>query len=82
MNPHRYSVGDKVVITPDRLEHMRWHNRQAAHPNYPSNSYLELVQHFVDVPGVVTHTYPPGYEVCAKFGDQMFHMKDNWIVPA
>lgn len=77
--PHRWSVGDKVVITPERIAHMEWHSRQAAHPGYPAQSFIDKAKQCVGVVGEVTHTFPPGYEVTAKFGDQSFHMKDNWI---
>ncbi len=77
--PHRWNVGDKVVITPEHIARMEWSNRQAAHPGYPSQSFIDQAKQYVGVVGEVTHTFPPGYEVSAKFNDWSFHMKDNWI---
>lgn len=77
--PHRWNVGDKVVITPEHIERMEWHAHQAAHPGTPRAGFIEQARQCIGVAGEVTHTFPPGYEVTAKFGDQSFHMKDNWI---
>jgi hypothetical protein len=79
--PHRYNVGDKVIITPECLEQMRWHSRQSAHWGVPSDAFLAKVAQVVNVPGEVTHAFPPGYEVTAKFDGRSFHMKDNWLAP-
>ena len=81
--PTRYNVGDKVVITEACLERMRSSNRSCVHPGYPSDSFLKQVAEYVGCPGEVTHTFPPGYEVTARFYREgtnwAFHMKDNWI---
>ena len=79
--PHRYNVGDKIIVTIECMERMRWHARQAAHPGIPSDSFLWSIQEMVGIPGEVVHTHPPGYEITAKFGDRYFHMKDNWVRP-
>lgn len=72
-------VGEKIVITEECLERMRSHSRQAAHPGYPSDSFLAKAKECVGVPGVVTHRFTPGYELTGKFGDQYLHLKDNWV---
>jgi hypothetical protein len=80
MSPVRYQVGDPVVITEKQIEVMTNSNRSCVTPQYPSDDFIEKAKKCVGVVGVVTHTFPPGYEVTAKFGEQHFHMKDNWIV--
>ena len=79
--PHRYNVGDKVVITEACLKRMHNSNRSTVTPNYPDDTFIMQAQGCLDVPGVVTHTFPPGYEVTARFGEQSFHMKGHWIEP-
>lgn len=81
MSPHRYQVGDKVVVTEENLWRMESSNRSCVTPNYPSGSYLRDIRKIVNVIGEVTHVFPPGYEVTAKFGELSFHLKDNWITP-
>lgn len=80
--PYRYEVGDEVVITPECLERMRSSNRSTVHPNYPNSNFIASAEKHVGVVGTITHTFLPGYEVTARFGEQHFHMKDNWIEPA
>lgn len=75
----RYAVGDKVVITAATLQIMRNSNHSCVHPLYPSDDFIAKAGACLGVVGEVTHTFPPGYEVSARFGDQGFHMKDNWI---
>lgn len=83
MTPRRYQVGDKVVVTPKCLERIKWHSRQAAHPGYPSNEYIQSISDHVNEIGVVSHTHLPGYEVTVSYGDgDAYHVKDNWIEPA
>jgi hypothetical protein len=82
MGSTRYSVGDKVVITEDSIRRMKDSNRSCVTPQSPSDSFIAKAEKLVGVDGEVTHTFPPGYEVTAKFGEQSFHMKDNWIVGA
>lgn len=81
-NVTRWEVGDKVVITPKQIQLMANSNHWCKTPGYPTQDYIDKAQACVGVVGEVTHTFPPGYEVTAKFGDQAFHMKDNWIEPA
>lgn len=77
--PHRWNVGDKVVITPEHITRMENSNRSSVTPGYPSQSFIDLAKQCIGVVGEVTHTFPPGYEVSVRFGEQGFHMKDHWI---
>lgn len=77
--PTRYAVGDEVIITPECLKRMRDSNRSSAHPNYPCDRFIALAEKCAGIVGTVTHTFAPSYEVTARFGEQSFHMKDNWI---
>lgn len=77
--PIRYNVGDKVIITEASLALMWNSNRSCVTPNYPCDSFIEKARACVGVVGEVTHTFPPGYEVTARFGEQSFHMKDHWV---
>lgn len=84
MIPVRYQVGDSVIITKENIKTMINSNRSCVTPQYPTSEFIDKAIQLVGVDcvgaiGVVTHTFPPGYEVTAKFGDQNFHMKDNWI---
>ncbi len=80
--PTRYNVGDKVVITEACMERMRSSNRSCVTAGYPSDSYLSDAAACAGVVGEVTHVFPPGYEVSARFGEHRFHMKDYWIEKA
>lgn len=77
--PTRYAVGDKVVITDACLQRMRDSNHWCKTPGYPSDSFIANAAACKGAVGEVTHTFPPGYEVSAKFGGKGFHMKGNWI---
>lgn len=77
--PVRYSVGDKVIITEDTLKIMKNSNRSCVTPNYPTMGYISMAESCLDVIGEVIQAFEPGYEVTVKFGDNFFHMKDNWI---
>lgn len=84
--PIKYNVGDKVIITADNLKIMQDSNRSTLHPLFPSDSFIEKARKcvapdgHVGLIGEVTHTFPPGYEVTARFKDDLaFHMKDHWI---
>lgn len=77
--PVRYEVGDIIRITEANLATMRNSNRSCVTAGYPSDSFIEKASRVERVDGVVTHTFPPGYEVTAEVGGQSFHMKDNWI---
>lgn len=77
--PIRYVIGDVVQITEECLKRMRASNRFCKTAGYPTQSFIDKAELCAGVRGEVTHTFPPGYEVTAKFGDQSFHMKDNWI---
>lgn len=79
MMPHRWNVGDRVVITETCIKRMSDSNHSCVTPQYPSDSFIEKARACVGIAGEVTHTFPPGYEVTARFGEQSFHMKDNWI---
>jgi hypothetical protein len=79
MMPHRWNVGDKVVITPACIERMKSSNRSCVTPGYPSDIFINEARSITSVVGVVTHVFPPGYEVTARFSNRSFHMKDNWI---
>jgi hypothetical protein len=81
MKPTRYSVDDEVVITEECVRRMKDSNRSCVTPQSPSDSFIAKAELLVGAEGTVTHTFPPGYEVTAKFGEQSFHMKDNWIAP-
>ena len=76
-NPIRYSVGDQVTITPESLEIMKRGNRSIK--ALPCDSFVELASKYVGATGFVSHTFGPSYEVTVSFGNQNFHMKDNWI---
>ena len=73
----QYSVGDKVVITERTLRIMENSNRSIK--GHPYDSFIQRVRKLVGVVGVVSYTFPPGYEITARFGDQSFHMKDNYV---
>jgi hypothetical protein len=77
--PTRHAVGDRVLITAECLRRMRNSNRSCVHPNYPSDSFIGKALDCVGIVGEVTHVFPPGYEITARFGEQSFHMKDNWV---
>lgn len=79
MTVTRHSVGDKVVITDKCIATMINSMKSCVHPNMPPQSFIDKAIVCKGIVGEVTHTFPPGYEVTAKFGDQAFHMKDNWI---
>lgn len=80
--PRRYAVGEKVAITEATLATMHNSNRSCVTPNYPSDDFIAKARACLGVVGEVTHVFAPGYEVTARFGEQSFHMKDNWIKPA
>ena len=79
--PHRYAVGDPVVITETNLQTMHDSAHSSTTPGYPKDSTRILAEVLRGQIGRVTHVFPPGYEVAVRFGDQMLHMKDNWITP-
>lgn len=83
MTPYRYEVGDTAKITEATLQIMRNSNRSAVTTQYPSDRYIKLAEQYVGKVGVITHTFPPGYEVTFMVMNgeesQSFHMKDNWI---
>lgn len=79
MMPVRYSVGDKVVITNENIKIMNDSNHSCVTPLYPSDSFISAASECVGIEGVVTHVFPPGYEVTASFNGKALHMKDNWI---
>lgn len=82
MMPVRHNVGDKVVITEACIERMWNSNRSCVTPGYPTRDFIEKAERLIGEVGEVTHTFPPGYEVTARFGEfcfLSFHMKDNWI---
>jgi glycosylphosphatidylinositol transamidase (GPIT) subunit GPI8 len=79
-SPTRYKVGDIVRITEEQIVIMRNSNMSCVTTNYPSDNFIEKVSAFSGVDGEVTHIHLPGYEVTVKFGEQSFHMEDNWIV--
>ena len=84
--PTRHNVGDKIIITPKNLEIMRDSNRSCVHPNCPSDDFIEKASRCASRDGVgligeVTHTFPPGYEITARFGERSFHVKDHWVTP-
>lgn len=79
MTVTRYEVGDKVVVTPECIERMRSSNRSCVMPGYPTQTFINMAGDIAGQIGEVTHTFKPGYEVTARFGDFAFHMKDNWI---
>lgn len=78
----RYVIGDVVRITEECLKRMRASNRFCKTAGYPTQSFIDKAELCIEVVGEVTHTFLPGYEVVAKFGDQSFQMKDNWIEKA
>lgn len=81
--PTRYQVGDRVVITDSCIRRMQDSNRSTVSPKYPTDSFIANAMDCKGITGVVTHTFPPGYEVSVQFpcgeGARGFHMKDNWI---
>lgn len=93
MEPYRYQVGEQVKITAENLKTMHNSNRSCVTPNYPDDRFLKqckLISEAPFVEGKVTHTFPPGYEVTARFKgftrlgvkfNLSLHMKDNWITP-
>jgi len=83
MMPHRWNVGDKVLITEVCIKRMSDSDHSCVTPQYPDDSFIEKARGYKGVIGEVTHTFPPGYEVSIQFpigeGAQGFHMKDDWI---
>lgn len=75
----RHNVGDKVIITDACIATMISSNHFVGTAGYPTQSFIDKAIACKGIVGEVTHTFPPGYEVTAKFGEQSFHMKDNWI---
>lgn len=84
--PTRHEVGDKVLITEANFKIMMNSNRSSVTAGYPSDDYLAKVQKLIGrdctgAVGVVTHTFPPRFDVSVSFGEQGFHMQDHWITP-
>lgn len=80
--PTRYSVGDKVWITAKSFLIMKSANANRCRGMpWLSDEFLAKCKPLVGITGTVTHTFPPGYEVTVKIGDQSFHMKDHYIEP-
>ncbi len=77
--PTRYAIGDRVVIDDSALANIVTGNRSIK--VHPCTSFVALARavHDQGLEGVITHAFPPGYEVTARFGEQHFHMKDHWI---
>ncbi len=75
----RHNVGDKVSITLENMQVII--NSSCSIKVYPSDNYIKKCREIYEAKteGVITHTFPPGYEVTAKFGEQSFHMKDNFV---
>lgn len=78
MSQHNFNVGDKVYISQENLKIMKRSNRSLW---IPSDSFIQKIENFVgDKIGVVTHRFPPGYEMTVAFsGGNLFHMKNIWV---
>lgn len=78
-----WKVGDKVRITKESWLTIRNGNR-SIHA-YPSDDYVAktYIMMIAGMTGIVTHRFPPGYEMTVTFENgQAFHMKDNWVEKA
>ncbi|AOG03435.1 hypothetical protein [Bosea sp. RAC05] len=77
-----FAVGDGVIITDAALQNIRASNRnRTAMRAYTSDSFLAIAEdlHARQVVGVVTHIFPPGYEVSVDFAGQGLHAKHHFI---
>ena len=82
MNPVRYSVGQRVVITKDNWQTIR--NCSRSIHAYPDDNYVNIVYGLMkkNIAGTVTQNFLPGYESNVTFDNgQVLQMKDNWVTP-
>ncbi len=84
LEPVRYGVGDFVTLT-----HASFQNVWNASRNHCrgvcaiSSEFVEKLRPYIGKNAVVTHTFPPGYEMTIQFIDgQSFHAKDSWVQKA
>lgn len=79
MNPVRYAVGDRVRIDDPAFRNIENGNKSVL--VHPCSSFVEIARriHAAGTIGVVTHTFPPGYEMTVDFDGQAMHMKDHWV---
>jgi len=74
-------VGQKVTITSENIQSMFESNQSCVHPNYPTSVFIESISNHMGKEGIVTHVFPPGYEVTVQFGDFIYHLKGHWVTP-
>ncbi len=77
-----FAVGDGVTITDAALANIRTSNRnRTAMRAYTSDDFLAIAEdlHARKVVGVVTHVFPPGYDVSVDFAGQGLHAKYHFI---
>lgn len=87
--PHRFSIGDAVVITEANLQTMQDSSRSCVTPNYPSASYQASAGRLRGQVGRVAHVFPPGYDISVQFTDTWdtgavpisLHMPSHWVTP-
>lgn len=82
MNPVRYSVGQRVMVSTENLQTI--HNSSRSIRAFPSDSFVKVVQSLVSkkVAGTVERLFLPGYEFNVKFDDgTILQMKDHWVSP-
>lgn len=73
-----FNVGDRIQITPKSLTVIKNCNRSCT--VHPCDSFVQLAENNVGIPGTVTHRFRPGYEMTVRLDNgQGFHMKDNWV---
>lgn len=74
-------VGQKATVTAENIQLMIDSNRSVCHPNYPTSVFIASISNHEGADGVVTHVFPPGYEVSVQFADLTYHLKGHWVTP-
>lgn len=82
MSVTRHNIGDHLIITEENMKNMQNANLFRVNTGWLSDDFLKKIEPVFKnkIEGVVTHTFLPGYEITANFGDYgSFHMKDHYV---